>query len=537
MVLSKLRLIVPILSLASALHAAGPDISNLNNCINEIRQANMTPPVVPTFDLYKSNYRRLIADLEAATPTMPYVYQEAAAKPLIQYLRSLGEAQFLRIFSGLLQDNLSQSLQQIIPDACLAVLFHNTSFVQSVNAFQEIASDLYDSFISEEARVGKETGRPINAPTYGVIPPLVKFGNADAGPYTWPCDATTQLLGVRCALVSMPPAQIKGGLLAWSSLGHETSGHDILHADAGLLDELAQKVYATVLSTFQSQGLATYWANCIDESASDVCGYLNMGPSAGIGLIGYFRSLGNGKLRNVGFLQGPHPIDLLRGYLAAAVAKRLHFKSGNTWSKTLFNETKKDNDTLFLLDQRTGQYSVFPVPLEVAIASTEVVAEVIMRTKLDALQGYSLQDIQDWTDNDQKIMKDLIAALDATGQIPATLRGPGFYAAHVIGASTLAALRQNASVTGIFGKMLAFLQTMHLDNPTWSKKPTKEALQLLERLGVARPADQLEARPAIVDVPGGENLSGNDADRFCGDVEDDDSYLDEEEVASIVEQL
>lgn len=505
MFLSTLRFIVPILSVVCTLQAV-PDISNLNNCINEVRQANASPPSVPTFDKYIRNYRQLIVDLEAATPSLPFVYQEAAAKPLVQYLKTMGEQQFLRVFNQRPTDDLSTTLQQIIPDAALSILFHNSVFIQSVDAFQEIVADLYDSFISEETRVSKETGQPIDLPTYGIIPPLVKFGNLEAGPYTWPCDATTQILGMKCPIVSLPPSQIKGGLLAWSSLGHETGGHDVLHADAGLLQELTQKVRAALLNSFGSRGLANYWASCIDETASDIFGYLHMGPSAGAGLIGYFRALGNGKLRNIGYKEDPHPIDLLRGYLAAAVAKRLNFKDAAAWSALLTQETAKDNNLLFLVNQN-GSYSLFPVPLNVAIASTEVVAEVIMKSKLNSLQGHSLQEIQNWTDNDETIVTTLLEALKINGQLPINLQGPGFYAAHAVSASILAGLQLNASIPTIFNEMLAFLQTMHHGNPTWSRFPTAEALRLLERASVERSTENLAPRSVHITLPEIESLS------------------------------
>lgn len=503
MVVSILRYMVPVLAVSLMLEAVDPDISNLNNCINEVRLANLNPPVVPTFDIYKRNYQKLISDLQIATPSLPFVYQEAAAKPLIAYLQRMGPVQFFNLFNGSPTDALSQSLIQIIPDAVLSVLFHNTVNVQGVNAFQEVASDLYDSFISEEKRVSAQTGRPIESPTYGVIPPLVKFGNAESGPYTWPCDATMQLLGMRCPIVSLPPAQLKGGLLAWVSLGHETGGHDVLHADAGLLQELAQKVQSAVLAKFQSPLLATYWSDCIDETASDVFGLLNMGPGAGIGLIGYFRSIRDGKLASIGFKKGPHPIDLLRGHLAAAVVKRLNFKAAAVWSRILTAETNKDSLGYLQLTDPNGLLA-FPTTLDVAVASVDVVAEVIMKSKLTSLQGYSLQDIQDWTNDDQAIVKTLIKSIRVNGALPANLQGPGFFAAHVVSASTLAGLRANSNISAIFNDMLAYLQTMHNQNPTWSKTPTVQALRLLENVGLnERTTDNHKPRSAISRLPEG----------------------------------
>lgn len=495
MVFSKLRFIVPVLAIASTLQGV-PDFSNLDNCINDVRTAEALSVPVLTFDVYKQHYQNLISDLNAASATMPYVYQEAAVKPLIAFLQRLGEQRFLQIFNGAATDQQAEVLREMLPDAALSILFHG-SFDQAVDSFQEIVSDLYDSFVSDEARVGKQTGRPINSPTYGVVPPLVKFGNADNGPYTWPCDSTTQTMGMKCAVVSLPPAQLRGGILAWSSLGHETGGHDVLHADAGLLDELAQKVYTAVLSTFRSQALASYWSSCIDETASDVCGYLNMGPNAGIGLIGYFRALGNGKLRTIGSKDDPHPIDLLRGYLAASVIKRLSFKDAVVWSQAIANETSKDNSTLYLVDQN-GLYYRFPVSLSTAIASADLVASVIMQSKLNALQGFSLQNIQNWTENDQNIVDTLAFQLKNSGQLPVNLHGPGFYAAHVVSASIQASLQGSANIPAIFNGMLSFLSTMHRENPTWSVTPTPEALQLLERLSLNERKGESRTTPRTV---------------------------------------
>jgi hypothetical protein len=468
------------LAAASVLQAATPDISNLTNCIDDVRHAAVNPPYVLTFDSYATNYAGLIADLQSAMPNLPYVYQRAAAKPLIKFLKNLGEERFLEVFGGSAGDPEAATLQQIIPDAVLAVLSQSESALKGVYAFKEIVSDLYEGFLSDEVRLSKQTGRRINPPTYGVIPPLVKFGNAESGPYTWPGDATYHILGMGCGIVSLPPEQLNGGLLAWSSLGHETGGHDVTHADKGLLEELAQKVHAAVLLKFRSQDLANYWANCIDESVADVCGYLNMGPSLGVGLIGYFRALGDGKLRTVGSKDDPHPIDLLRGYLAAAVAKRLHFRDAAIWSQTIAAETHKDDGTLYLADSR-GRLSRFPVSFSKAVQSTDVVAQTIMESKLASLEGHSLQQLQDWTDQDQIIVNNLSSVLRMNGQLPASLRGPGFYASYVIASATQAALEHGADIPQLFNEMQSFLATMNQENPTWSKMPTPQSMALVQQ--------------------------------------------------------
>ncbi|HEX9391990.1 MAG TPA: hypothetical protein VF928_11820, partial [Usitatibacteraceae bacterium] len=170
-------------------------------------------------------------------------------------------------------------------DAVQAVLQNAANYEGlATDAFQEVVGDLYDGFLSAEDRVG------VKLPDFEVIPPLVKWGNPDSGPYTWPVDA---MLGLKIPIgvVSLPPAHARGGLLGWATIGHETGGHDILGADDGLLKEIAEVTHAAVRKAGQPEWMASYWSDRIDETAADVLGLINMGPAAGIGMIGYFRGL------------------------------------------------------------------------------------------------------------------------------------------------------------------------------------------------------------------------------------------------------
>ena len=44
-------------------------------------------------------------------------------------------------------------------------------------------------------------------------------------------------LDVKAAIVNLPPSFAKQGIFSWSTLGHETAGHDIIHAYSGLRRE------------------------------------------------------------------------------------------------------------------------------------------------------------------------------------------------------------------------------------------------------------------------------------------------------------
>jgi hypothetical protein len=500
MVRSKINLIAGVLFFICGLQAAPPDIRNLECCVQEVREASSHPPLVLTFDPYMRNYQQLLIDLEASIPRLPYVYQQAAGSPFLQFLQNLGEWEFLTLFATQPMDERSAVLQQMIPDAAIAILSYDGTVQTGVEAFQEVVSDLYDTFLNDEVRVGKETRRPIRPPTYGILPPLVKFGNPDAGPYTWTGDTTAQVLGLRCGIVSLPPAQMVGGLLAWPCLGHETGGHDVTHANAGMLEELAQVVHAAVIQKCHSSFLADYWARCIDEAAADVCGYLHMGPSVGVGLIGYFRALGDGHLRTVGSASDPHPIDLLRGYLASEVVKRLHFKDGAAWSRAILEETDKDRASLGLVDGM-GVCHSFSVSMSLAIQSTGVVADAILKTPLKTLQGHFLQQLQDWTDQDEAIVDQLVSVLKVNGTLPPSLRGSGCFASYVVAAATVAALQYGANVSACFQEMQEFLVAMHRDNPTWSLMPTDCAIALLEKAVKSIPTKTISKHTPRVFTP------------------------------------
>lgn len=163
-----------------------------------------------------------------------------------------------------------------------------------------------------------------------MFPPLVKWGSVAEGPYTWPVTATASC-GVTAPIVSLPAPNARAGLLAWAALAHETAGHDVLEADTGLRAELSRAVREALLAAKLGSALAGYWADRLDEAAADVLGILNMGPAAGVGLIGYFRALnaawrGRAQLRNVGSADDPHPADIVRGWLAAETVRLLSFK-------------------------------------------------------------------------------------------------------------------------------------------------------------------------------------------------------------------
>jgi hypothetical protein len=428
-----------------------PDFSNLEGCINDAMRAALDSEVGPKDP---TKYNELRGRLVACREKLPPLYRKAVFDPFVSELDRLGELGFNQI---LLDDPDKEREAGLMLDIAHVILQNGEEYNEvATGAFQEVVSDLYDGFLSVEDRRG------VKPPDLGVIPPLVKWGRPDFGPYTWPGDATS-IFGLKAAIVSLPPANARLGILAWSALGHETAGHDILHADDGLRAELANTVREELMKGNINPKLPDHWADRIDETGSDVMGILNMGPAVGIGLIGYFRGLskaygGDGRLRNIGNPNDPHPIDILRGYLAASVVRRLIFTGAEEWAKVIEAETDKD--------LRTIRLGMTIISAEDAKKSADIVAEVLLNTKMKSLENHALGEIQNWRDLDEGIVGELRTLLMKLSPLPTNF-AEGIYAAHVVAAAVTIAFTKDADVSIIFGRMLGMLKTMHDTNPSW----------------------------------------------------------------------
>jgi hypothetical protein len=270
------------------------------------------------------------------------------------------------------------------------------------------------------------------------------------------------MFDVGAGIVSLPPAHARRGLLAWGALGHETAGHDILHADIGLDEELAAAVFDAINGQNLGRGLARYWSRRIDETASDVLGILNMGPAAGIGLIGYFRGLNAAfgdepKLRNEGVIGDLHPADILRGYLAAATVRLLNFDGAATWAQMIEDETNADLSLI-----RLGW---FPIDTNLARRSAAVVARTVARRRLASLEDHALLEIQDWRNRDEEIVGNVREVLKTTEPLPTSPQA-GVYAAHVVAAAIVEGLAEGADIPLLFTRMISLLKLMYDNKPS-----------------------------------------------------------------------
>jgi hypothetical protein len=416
----------------------------------------------------------------------PRVYQEKYVKPFIDILDRAGELTVNYCLSQDGEDSDYAILAQPILQRC------NCLEQVATDAFQEVVSDLYDGFVSEEIRADiKPLDHSVIAPLIAWIPSLVKTddGFVPTGPCTLPADLLDSAFGIKTGLVYLPIQYAKQGLLLWATLSHETAGHDIIHADVGLLDELNRRVKEALLLEDLDPLLADYWTARlgdlddiyrIDEAASDVMGILNIGPAAGIALIGVFRALNAAfdpahklKLSNIGVEDDEHPADILRAYLSAAVVRNLKFSKADDWAKYIEAEADSDLETIRLnanIDPTTGKLDpnsgIIIDPAD-AKRSAEVVAKIIAEGKMECLENHSLGEVQNWHDDDESIVNELKSNLTTLSPI-LDIYSRGIYAAHVVAAAVVAAVEEDADIELLFKSMVSILKLMHDANPVWS---------------------------------------------------------------------
>ena len=448
-----------------------PDLSGLQACIDDVKAASLdsdSGPPEPT------GFPSLMQRLETSRALLPKVFQISTADPFISSLNGIGETGYVQTLAA---DPTREGTAGLLLDIAQAILQKGEGYSpDATDAFLEVVADLYDGFLSAEDRSG------IKMPERVSVPPLVMRGNPDFGPSTWPFDATNHF-GVKNAVVSMPPSNTRSGLMAWSALGHETCGHDVLHANAGLQGEIARLVRAALAKEppldDKHTHLSSYWATRIDETSSDVMGILNMGPAAAIGLVAYFRGLSAGagspaKLRRDGPADDPHPADSLRGYLAAATLRLLSFSDREGWAKAI--EAQTDHDVGAGNSVRVAGNKITQ---EQAKISARIVAETIAAAPTHILNHHSLLDIQDWRDSDEQIVVALRTAL-LSGNNPSAAFQPGVYATHVVAAATTAALAGAAAPALLFRRMIQMLKALSTRNPTWGP------LAIVHRGSIAR---------------------------------------------------
>jgi hypothetical protein len=359
---------------------------------------------------------QLQAIVAGAAPSMTKSYANDYARPLAARLpeltASLQQELQNAVMHGADRNEVLADIKPLVDTLVGAVQdWNEPPYAKQLKRFEAVISNFYRSFLSRGQRTN------VVLPLIETVPPLVTFAPLpDQGPFTMPADDVNQVIGVRIGVVSLP-GSYRDHPLTWVSLAHECGGHDVIHADPGLKDELA---FGVARLPGLPPGIGGLWSGWMDEAAADVYGLLNVGPSFGVNLAAFFSALrasapnsrsGLGPISNVlpvrqGRPVDVHPVDLLRVYLAMGVTAqqtRLSGGSKTAWLMQLqeiANEAGNGATTIDVVDVDSGRL-VQTLPLSAMAQAAQAVGGYIVTARLNALKGHSIQDIETWDDADE----------------------------------------------------------------------------------------------------------------------------------------
>jgi hypothetical protein len=370
---------------------------------------------VPSPDGSPFDAAKLQAVVRARQPLLPASYRSAYVGPLLAALPDITvqlKQQYDEESAQAGADRAMEDITSAIDTLVGAVRdWGEPAYRKPLRRFEAVVSNLYRSFLSNEQRAG------ISLPLLETIPPLVTFARSpNAGPFTMPVNSVKQFVGASIGVVSLPGCYAQHPLL-WPALAHETCGHDVLHADPGLLKELSAGV--TKLGGLP-HGIGSVWAYWMDETASDVYGLLNIGPTFALSLAAFFSALevvngGHQQIGTIGTilpmqagrLVDEHPVDLLRLYVALGVIESLEGLSvakRQEWIARIENvadQAAGGATTISVVDIDSRKV-IQALPLQAMADAARKVGAYIATAKLVALGGHSIQEIETWDNTDEQ---------------------------------------------------------------------------------------------------------------------------------------
>jgi hypothetical protein len=206
---------------------------------------------------------------------------------------------------------------------------------------------------------------------------------------------------------------------------------DVTHADPGLLNELADQIthvfggptHWTPTPT-PSQLRALVWAYWIDQAAADIYGVLNAGPAFMMNLAAFFSALINRAAPSapVPYLRSrsgadeagdldPHPTDILRLHLAIGVIETLRGLSSDVRARYIADLEQLSKLCAHGATEITLEGAIpfrdttirvrTTVPLTEWQEAAREVGQVTADTRMRALNGHGIQDIDTWDDVDE----------------------------------------------------------------------------------------------------------------------------------------
>jgi hypothetical protein len=371
--------------------------------------------------------------ISKGAPFLPGIYREQYYKPLDGALPHVMEKLAHEVKSGQKsQDEMATELEWLA-----AGIYQHAPKATGVDASSElkrlsaVVSDLFRSFLDRD----KRSAAGINL--VATTPPLALFqSEGQRGPFTIESDVMKQKVGMSIGVV-MLPAPVRNHPVLWAALSHEVCGHDVVHADDGLLPEMAAAVSALFAPDFESRKHpdsktlnALIWSYWMDEAAADVYGVLNMGPAFALNLAAFLAAFRarlavdfQGKARptrpalateaspHEDHTLDDHPVDLLRLHLAAGAieamsaldaAKRSDYLHSVEAVAEAVADGAREVSLTGIVPGPAGPIPVeAKIPLAEAAAAARRVGKMIATHKFKKLNGHSIQEIETWDDADE----------------------------------------------------------------------------------------------------------------------------------------
>jgi hypothetical protein len=233
------------------------------------------------------NLPRLRKKITEGSETL-LAYHESYFDPLLSNLKELTEN---LVILGHPQEAALYFFMTTLVNTAIQ-LGPKNNVVKDVHRLRAVSSDILTSYLYSERR-NRVTGPPLHKK----LPPLGAFVAphpvfpAYPQPYMLEPDQLAQFTTgldkqFKIGTVSLPSGYINHPIL-WGVLAHEIGGHDVLHADDNLVEELQAEV-RKLFDGGSPKYLGPLWSHWTEEAASDVCGVLNIGPAYGIGAILYY---------------------------------------------------------------------------------------------------------------------------------------------------------------------------------------------------------------------------------------------------------
>lgn len=409
---------------------------------------------------------------------LPAVYQEAFSAHLLsslEHLSSIGNGKTM------MQVGV-EAVTQHAPDSPVA---------PELRRLVIVIADLYNTFVHDINHT------PLNQTLIERLAPLASFmKSASMGPFTITADTARTAIDSEVAVVSLPSA-FRSHPLIWSTVSHETGGHDVIRANPGLLNEMRFGVYRQLAGEefpgaqpSHQQKMGLLWAYWMGETSADVYALMNMGPAFILGALAFFsaylsqsdRKITVPRVRTdsgvVGKTLDPHPTDVLRIGVAQGAINALTSLSPSTRQKYIqllddvtalvapgvthvslngnFNIQADDN----YVARVQGTYKLTQM-MQVA----QQVGEYVAGATFKNLSNQSIQAIETWDNEDEALTNEVTHKLLMDEQLSDEVR-PTMLLASAI----LAAVQRPDNYLQFNRTVEKYLDRAIDNSPIWSRQ-------------------------------------------------------------------